>query len=501
MKLDFKTYMNKMRGCFLGKNIGGTLGGPLECYSDVTDVDYYLHDISKGVLPNDDLDLQLVFLVAAEQYGARVNGEILGNYWQAYIVPDWSEYGYGKRNMRAGLYPSVSGGYRNTHRDSNGSWIRSEIWACLAPGHPEIAVRYAYEDSIVDHGKEGVYAELFCAAMESAAFVESDMEKLINLGLSYIPKDCLIAQAVAYVRECAKDPTLDWKAARLKILQKFPSSFDYKGALPGHEIDPAVPRTIEGVDAPANIALTLLGHYFGGGDFSKAICISAGCCEDADCTAGTLAAIYGIINGPESIDEKWLIPIGDEIKTISVDMTKPGIAKTVTELTDRIARLMPSFIRNYISFDEDGALSIDGWYCHAPSVEVAYKTTVPYSTALRADKICTVGDAAFLAAKLCFDTVEIREGEELPMELILNGKAGMQRSDWWTVVWHLPEEWEAVGGREAMVTLESPWREASFRTGVIPHNLTKARYDVVLELRLVDGPSRIFLPLTLMRCL
>ena len=35
MKLDFKTYSDKVRGCYTGKNIGGTLGAPFECYRGV----------------------------------------------------------------------------------------------------------------------------------------------------------------------------------------------------------------------------------------------------------------------------------------------------------------------------------------------------------------------------------------------------------------------------------------------------------------------------------
>lgn len=66
------------------------------------------------------------------------------------------------------------------------AFIRSEIWACLAPGYPEIAVRYAYEDAICDHADEGVYGELFCAALQSAAFVEKDMDKLVSIAKSYI---------------------------------------------------------------------------------------------------------------------------------------------------------------------------------------------------------------------------------------------------------------------------------------------------------------------------
>ena len=155
MKLNFKTYRDKVQACWLGKNVGGTLGAPFECIRGVYDLEYYTHDLSQGVLPNDDLDLQLVWLNAAEQYGKKVNAEVLGEHWLSYITADISEYGTGKNNMAFGICPPLSGWYHNHNKDSCGAFIRSEIWACLAPGHPEIAVKYAREDAIVDHADEG----------------------------------------------------------------------------------------------------------------------------------------------------------------------------------------------------------------------------------------------------------------------------------------------------------------------------------------------------------
>ena len=49
----------------------------------------------------------------------------------------------------------------------------------------------------MDHGNgEGVYAEVFMAAMESAAFYERDIRKLIDIGLSYIPEECTVSKAI-----------------------------------------------------------------------------------------------------------------------------------------------------------------------------------------------------------------------------------------------------------------------------------------------------------------
>ena len=107
--MNFKEYKDKVRACWLGKNIGGSLGAPFECKRGTFDVEYYTHDLSEGALPNDDLDLQLVWLNAAEKYGKNLDSEILGEYWLSYVVASVSEYGMGKNNMAMGIRPPLSG--------------------------------------------------------------------------------------------------------------------------------------------------------------------------------------------------------------------------------------------------------------------------------------------------------------------------------------------------------------------------------------------------------
>ena len=80
MKLDFQTYRDKVMGCWAGKNIGGVLGAPFEGKRQLNEVDFFTQDLTMGPPPNDDLDLQIVFLAAVERYGRNVNASILGEY-------------------------------------------------------------------------------------------------------------------------------------------------------------------------------------------------------------------------------------------------------------------------------------------------------------------------------------------------------------------------------------------------------------------------------------
>ncbi len=129
MLLNIVDYKSKLLGCWTGKNIGGTLGAPFECKRGVFDLTFYTQNLGGEPLPNDDLDLQLVWLNAVEKYGKFINSSILGEYWHSYVIPNWGEYGARKNNMRMGIVPPLSGYVNNIFRDSCGAFILSEIWA------------------------------------------------------------------------------------------------------------------------------------------------------------------------------------------------------------------------------------------------------------------------------------------------------------------------------------------------------------------------------------
>ena len=343
MELSYEVLRDKVLGCWNGKNIGGVLGAPLEGQRQVNDVSFYLQDLNGNPPPNDDLDLQLVWLNAVERFGRQVNASVLGEYWLSYIIPFWVEYGTGKTNLAAGLVPPLSGHVENDYRNSCGCFIRSELWACLCPGHPELAARYAYEDAIVDHGGEGMYAEIFCAAMQSAAFVETDRDQLIEIGLSYIPENCAVAKAVRIALDCYGQ-NVSWKEARHRILSEVPGNFGIRFTKI-KDIKDDYPYGEPGFDAPSNIGLMIIGWLYGENDFAKSLCIAVNCGEDTDCTAATLGAIFGIIYGDSGLPKEWKEPLGGVINTCCINrLNNIDIPNTVDELTDRVLFAIPGFL-------------------------------------------------------------------------------------------------------------------------------------------------------------
>ena len=381
--MDRKLLRDKILGCFNGKNVGGTLGAPLEGKNGFFDIEYFLQpNIEGNPQPNDDLDLQISSLNAVRRFGRNVTPEILAEYYNIYVIPSWAEYGVGKSNLRRGIPTPISGYHSNSYKDSCGSFIRSEIWACLCPGHPEIAVRYAYFDSSIDHADEGTYGEVFWAALQSAAFVESDIKKLIDIGLSYIPRTSALHKGITLVKDCYENGKT-YEEARDVIFKEIPGAFSYQHTkLKDIKLTEYKPAPA-GFDAPQNIAIAIMGLLYGEGDFGKSMLLAVNCGEDADCSAGSLAATLGIILGNSSLPEKWIKPINDVIITATLNTLDFGMTMntpfflpgSTQELADEIIRCIPKMLTvDKYDITDEGLVVFpsDDFYCK-DTVDVYYK--------------------------------------------------------------------------------------------------------------------------------
>ena len=359
IKLSKAEYIDKVKGCWTGKNIGGTLGAPFEGQKFTHNLNYYHKEsIKKWLknvkswweksgfdfkidvenynfdqpLPNDDLDFQLVWLKMLEEKGVNPKLNDFVEFWQRYLYRHWySEYSWCLYNLKRELKPPISGAFQNYYVDEMGSPIRSEIWACVAPGDPQLAAYLAWMDSALDHaGGEGTYGEMFWAVVESAAFVINDPFTLINIGLSMIPISSHISRCIREAVRCYKE-NLEWGEARERIATIF-----------GHH---------NACNAIPNHGFIIIGLLYGN-DFGDKLCKAVNCGYDTDCTGATLGSLLGILNGFSKIPEEWKKPVGDLITPVPLTITE-GLPLTITELTERtvkIAEKMIEKIQRQLSF-------------------------------------------------------------------------------------------------------------------------------------------------------
>ena len=324
--ITISRFRDRVMACWLGKAVGGTLGMPFECQDGPLDIDFYT-PVPTEMLPNDDLDLQVLWACVLDKMDEmRVDRHVLAEAWRDNCEFPWDEYGVAKRNLAEGLTPPQTGSFDNWFTQGMGAAIRSELWACLAPGNPGLAAKYAYEDACVDHAGEGIWAEVFLAALQSMAFTESDPDTLLDRAEATLPPGSAVRRAVHDTRLWWRE-TLDWLAVREKVLARW-----------GHE---------NATDVVMNLAFTVLGWLAGDGDFSRSICIANNCGKDTDCTAATVGALMGILD-PDCIPERWLAPIGRdlvvsrEIVGIHPPATLDGFTDLVLALRERLAERPPT---------------------------------------------------------------------------------------------------------------------------------------------------------------
>ena len=430
--LNQEKLKDKMYACWLGKNIGGTIGTPFEGKRQINHITGFTSPKGEP-LPNDDLDLQLGWLDAIEKYGAeRVNEGLLGEVWLDYITPHWSEYGICKANMRSGLLPPLSGEYNNPWKDSNGAWIRTEIWASLMPACPNTAIRYSYYDACVDHGMaEGTMGAIFVEAMESAAYVISDLRELIDIGLSKIPADSRVARAVR-TAVAAYDSGVTWEEACEQVREDS--------------------RDIGWFEAPANIAYTVIGLLYGEGDFKKTICVAVGCGDDTDCTGATAGSLMGIMYGTAIIPKDWQEYIGDRIITISLnngDMY-PRPPATCEELTRRVMAAGQEMARRGGVTIGDGP---DSWTKEDLDAFRGREFVEEMLSVSRYNYRGNFGTGEWLVE---YDRQpDVAPGESIRVKLTLHNPTTLQQS--YDVHWLLPEGW-TVSGRNHLTTFTAPDR-------------------------------------------
>ncbi len=308
---------NRVYGCWLGKSIGGTLGLPAE--GKMERLHFLFYDPVPTIAPpNDDLELQLVWLHLVENNGSTLTQSDFAKAWLDHIHYMWDEYGRTRWNLRRGVPLQNVGTFENPFHAAMGAPIRSEIWACLFPGDPGSAAHYAAMDASLDHGVEGIAGEVFFAVMQSAILGGIPLLDAIELAWRYLAHHTETAAAIRFVREAHGKGLSEWDC--------------WKQLLENHGND-------NFTHAPLNVALTIWALLYGESDFEKSILLAVNGGYDTDCTAATVGATLGFLLGEEGIPTRWIEPIGEGV------FVGPGIQgitppRSLGELTDRTIALI-----------------------------------------------------------------------------------------------------------------------------------------------------------------
>ena len=305
-------WLGRAAGCALGKPVEGwlkeridallteTASLPLDNYLPFSD--RYMPTVHKPSTRgnirymdrDDDMDYQILGLMALESHGARVTPRSIANIWiqkMSYGTVYTAEQA-AYRNFVMSIWPPESAGYRNPYREWIGAQIRADIFGYVAPGKPELAAELAFRDASISHEKNGIYGEMFVAAMIAAAFVYATAEDIITAGLGEIPAKSRLAECVRKTLAWCQEEE-NWEVAWEKINQHY-----------GH---------YHGVHTINNAALIVMGLHYGEQDFERGIVCTVRGGWDTDCTGATVGSILGIKGGARSLPEKWIGVLNDRL--------------------------------------------------------------------------------------------------------------------------------------------------------------------------------------------
>lgn len=317
-------YAERVYAGVLGKVIGVYLGRPFEGWSyemiqkRLGDIEYYVHDKLDVplIVTDDDIAGTFTFIRALEDHGTNpdIRAKDIGDSWLNYLIKNrsvlwWGGLGQSTEHtaylrLANGIEAPMSGSMAMNGQvvaEQIGAQIFIDGWAMVAPGDPDQAVKFAEAAARVSHDGEAVYGAKVLAAMEAMAFVENDIQKLIDIGLSYIPKDSVIARMIADLRSWhASDK--DWRATRELLAANY--GYDKYGGnchmVPNH-------------------GLIIHSLLHGDGDFSETLKIVNTCGWDTDCNSGNVGCLMGILVGVDGIDASidkgidWRGPVADRL--------------------------------------------------------------------------------------------------------------------------------------------------------------------------------------------
>lgn len=329
-KLSNETLFDKIYGAWLGRCSGCLLGKPIEGlqakdfwpylkeidqfpllrYLDSSLPEYlkakYTFETGRGYIDqidhmpeDDDTNYTVTSLAVMSRFGWDFKPEDVAQFWldniPAYHTFTAERVAY--RNFLLIKYPPESARYCNPYREWIGAQIRGDFWGYVCPGDPEKAAQLAWRDACISHAKNGIYGEMWSAAMCSAAAVLTSPRQALETGLEQIPEK---SRLTAYVRE-----VINWyesgksvEEAIDLIHKQWDDSFQHHWC---HTL--------------SNAQIVALGLLWGENDFEKSISWAVTAGFDTDCNGATVGSVIGMLHGAKQLPPKWIAPLNDRLDT------------------------------------------------------------------------------------------------------------------------------------------------------------------------------------------
>lgn len=346
-------WLGRVCGCMLGKTVEGIRTNelipflkesgnyPLHRYilsTDCTEETYgkyrfhFRHtcyvDKTDGMPPDDDTNYVLLAQTLIRSRGRDFTPADMANHWlrmqhkDAYCTAERVAF----CNFVKGYRPPDSAVYKNAFREWIGAQIRGDYFGYINPGDPETAADMAWRDASISHIKNGIYGEMWVAAMLAVAAVTAEgdparrIETVIRGGLAQIPSTSRLYEAIMTV--------VDGYRGGVSQADCFAAIHTRWNEHDGHDWCHTI----------SNAMIVAASLLYGEGDYGKSICMAVETGFDTDCNGATVGSVLGMLFGRGCIGEEWAGPMKDTLHTTLFGMDTVSISERAALTMKHIRR-------------------------------------------------------------------------------------------------------------------------------------------------------------------
>jgi hypothetical protein len=331
--LPVEVVIDKIRGGLLGQNVAVLNGLPHEMsyINEPGDVKNYVPSLPDGAWTNDDTDFEWVYIYEMQKNrNALLSYETITEFWKERINRGiFCSNRFARYLMDLGIKPPYTGCTAfNPWADFNisGQFL-CETYGLVAPGMPQTAARIGLNYTTVAINNEPAQTTQLFTSIISTAFIENDINKILDAGIATLDKTSIILQIINDIKKWHSQYPENWRETRRLLKEKYTLEGGDTRDRNGHEL---------------NTGSIIAALLYGNGDFAETTKVAYNFGWDADCTAATAGTIIGVtygyrkmLNRNDRYNPEWQIV--DRYRNGSRD--NMPLDETLTSFADRIIEL------------------------------------------------------------------------------------------------------------------------------------------------------------------
>ncbi len=249
-----------------------------------------------GSARDDDIDYAILGLHLLERHGQDLRTEHVAQAWLS-LLPFEQVYTAERvayRNLVLGKAGRDVATFRNPYREWIGAQIRGDAFGWIHPGDPRAAASHAFVDASLSHVGNGVYGEMWAAALVACAFTAENARDALRASLHHVPPRSRLSEALQNVL-ASFDSGSSWEATLESIQERY-----------GH---------YSWVHTINNAALVAAGLLWGDGDYASSVGLTVQAGWDTDSNGATAGSVAGVLAGAHRLPDTFITPLRDRTRS------------------------------------------------------------------------------------------------------------------------------------------------------------------------------------------